>query len=845
MYLRWALRELWRNKRISAFFILNMALGLTGFIAIESYKSALQTHLQENKKQILGADLAVYTRREFTEDEMRTVRATVPAGSDELGTSDFFAMLSLPKGARLGLVSSVDSGYPFYGVIELEDGSPMHVEPGGIWCYSEFKKQLGVQLGDKVKVGKLELTVRGFVVKDPTETFRSGAFAPRAFIHNSQLAQSGLIQFGSTFTRTMLFKIPPSADAGAVRKALYDKITDSRVRVETPDSEGDNSARQLNYLSDYLGLVALVALFLAGLGAAYIYRLFLQQRMKEIAIYRSLGLQRDQTLWLYVLQASLLAVFALPAAVLGAQILFPFLNKLLSSLMTFDLRPVIRPRSVGLGLLLSLGTSLLVSLPFLWRLRELKPSRLFSEDRFAGTLDVRRPWLFLPAAGALWLLAVLQSKSLFIGSVFTGSLAGVLLILTLFGWLLLRFLEKSKWKGPWPIRFSLRGAGRRKGGSLAVFLALALGTLLMNLLPQLKSSLQAELTVGREKGAQASKVPSLFMFDIQDEQVEPLKSIVAGKGLLLTGLSPLIRSRLLKVNGADYERASEEGSFKSREEEQDARFRNRGINLSYRDKLSESESLIDGRDFSGRFDPESGKKAELSVEERYAERMGLKMGDVLLFDVQGVEVEGVVTSLRRIHWTSFQPNFFVLIQPGALDDAPKTWIAGVPQMEEAARDQLQTELAAKFTNVSIVDVARAVNDVLDLSEQMSWSLELMAALALLTGAVVLYSVVRSQVRERRWEINLLKILGATPGEIRRYVLSEFILLTAAASILGALLSILVGGVLVHQIFRTALGVDGFWPVVTCAGTIFLGVAVAAAAARAVLNEKALPLLREG
>lgn len=840
MYLRWALRELWRNKRISAFFILNMALGLTGFIAIESYKSALQTHLQENKKQILGADVAVYTRREFTEDEMRTVRATVPVGSQELGTSDFFAMLSLPKGARLGLISSVDAGYPFYGSIELEDGSPMRVEPGGIWCYSEFKKQLGVQLGDKVKVGKLELTVRGFVVKDPTETFRSGSFAPRAFIHNSQLADSGLIQFGSTFTRTMLFKIPAGSDSGVVRKALYDKITDNRVRVETPDSEGDNSARQLNYLSDYLGLVALVALFLAGLGTAYIYRLFLQQRMKEIAIYRSLGLQRDQTLWLYVLQASLLAVFALPAAVIGAQILFPFLNKLLSSLMTFDLQPVIRPRSVGLGLLLSLGTSLLVSLPFLWRLRELKPSRLFSEDRFSGTLDIRRPWLFLPAAGALWLLAVLQSKSLFIGSLFAGALAGVLLLLTLLGWLLLRGLENSTWKGPWPMRFSLRGAGRRKGGSLAVFLALALGTLLMNLLPQLKSSLQAELHVGKD-----SKVPSLFMFDIQDEQVDPLTSIVAERGLPLTGLSPLIRSRLLKVNGSEFERASEEGTFKSREEEQDARFRNRGINLSYRDKLSDSETLIDGRDFTGRFDPASGKKAELSVEERYAERMGLKMGDVLLFDVQGVEVEGEVVSLRRIHWTSFQPNFFVLIQPGALDDAPKTWIAGVPQVDEATRDALQTELAAKFTNVSIVDVARAVGDVLDLSEQMSWSLELMAALALLTGAVVLYSVVRSQVRERRWEINLLKILGASPAEIRRYVLSEFILLTAAASVLGALLSILVGGVLVHWIFRTAFGINGFWPIITCVGTIFLGVAVAAWAARAVLNEKALPLLREG
>src|SRR5690606_32005397 len=147
------------------------------------------------------------------------------------------------------------------------------------------------------------------------------------------------------------------------------------------------------------------------------------------------------------------------------------------------------------------------------------------------------------------------------------------------------------------------------------------------------------------------------------------------RDLDVLGLSPMVRARILKVNGQDYERKIAETGFKTREEEREARIRNRGVNLSYRSSLADSETIVSGRDFSGEFDPQKQDKAELSVEFRFAERMGLKIGDILEFDVQGVEIEGQIINLRRVKWTSFQPNFFILVQNGVLNEAPKTFIA--------------------------------------------------------------------------------------------------------------------------------------------------------------------------
>lgn len=841
MLWRWALRELRRSWKISSFFVLNLSLGLTGFIALEAYKAALQNHVEENRLEILGADIAVSARRELTDAEMASVRAELPPASPESQVYEFFAMTAAPSGSRLAQVKAIDALYPLYGELKNDRGEAIRIQPGEAWLDPELAPALAVEPGARIKLGKLDLEVKGFIGNDSTRTFRSAGIAPRILIDRSQIAASGLIQFGSTFSQTFLFRLPPATDADELQSRLYKKITDPAVSVDTARDEAQGAGAQLKRLSDFLGLVALVALFLAALGAAYVWRLFLQQRVKDVAILRSLGLAGDRAVLLYVIEASILGVMSLVPALIAAQLLFPFLNGLLSNLTPFELRPLLNGRSILVGFILSLATSLLIALPFLLRLREVRPSQLFSEEKFNPSVDLRRPWALLPAVAVFWGLSVLQAQSFKVGSLFMGALLAVLVVLAGGGWLCLRAIAGVR-GGPWALREGLRSAGRRRGASLSIFIALGLGSLLMNILPQIKSAMQRELDFGGTE----SKLPSLFMFDIQDEQLEGLKALLREKNVEMANLSPLIRSRFLKINGADYERAAGASTvFRTREEENDARFRNRGVNLSFRTSLSDSEDLVGGAPITGAWDAASGKLPALSVEERYAGRVGLKIGDRVVFDVQGVEIEGEVVNLRKVRWTSFQPNFFVLIQPGVLDDAPKTWIAGLPRMDQALKDELQRDISARFGNVSVVDVNRTVTDVMKVADQMSWSLELMAALALFTGAMVLASIARSQVRSRRWELNLLKVLGASPGRVKAYLLAEFTVLAGLSSLLGSVLSLAVSWALMWQIFGGGYAVDIGWIFGISAFVTALGLLIAERSSASVVREKPMNLLHGG
>lgn len=846
MLFRLAFRELLRSWRFGLFFIFNLSLGLTGFVSLQAFNTALESQIKANAKSILSADMAVAARRELTEDEQKKMQAVLPAGTQESKIYEFFAMISSKKGSRLVLVKAIDKAYPFYGELVLRSGKVIQqdsekeiLSAPKAWIYPELKSQLGLDVGDDIKVGNLDLQISDLVEKDATQTFRAMSLAPRIFINRDLLPQSGLMQYGSTFSLAYLFKVPANTQEDVLQENLYKALQDPAISVETPSSAGEDSGRQLGYLSDYLGLVSIVALFMSALGAAYIYRLFLSTRMKEIAILRTLGLQSGQAVGVYILQASLLGLLSTLPTLLFSNLVLPLLSKLLASFTPFNLQPHVNLGAFLVCLLMAVFGSFVVSLPFLIKIFDLKAAKLFSEEKFSVGEGQRRLWPFLPCLVLFYFLSVYQAHSWQIGSIFVGAMVAVIVVLLLIGYLTVKVAGMIKGFRRWFLKFSFLSLSRRAGASLAIFVALGLGALLINILPQLKNSLQAEFQVeGR------TKIPSLFMFDIQDEQLPGVEKILEQNHVKPLGLSPLVRARILKVNGQDYERKVETQGFKTREEERDARFRNRGVNLSYRHDLSGTENIVEGRPFTGVYNPEKKSRAELSVEYRFAERMGFKLGDTLVFDVQGVEVDGEIINLRKVKWTSFQPNFFILVQDGVLNEAPKTFIAAIPSLGDEKRVELQNAIAKEFSNISVVDVVRTVDEVLKMGERMSWSLELMAALALLTGYIVLFSIVRSQIKLRRWELNMLKILGASWGEVASFILAEFAFLAFLAALTGALLSIVVSFSLNMFIFDSEFKLSWLQPMVSVIIITGLSLLISFLASLDIVRESALGILRE-
>jgi putative ABC transport system permease protein len=506
--------------------------------------------------------------------------------------------------------------------------------------------------------------------------------------------------------------------------------------------------------------------------------------------------------------------------------ILPQLPWLLGGILPEGIKPALSWQSAGIALLLGTLGNLLVCLPILHRLGSIQPSRLFQEGQGDGlpyTFDWKQLWTWIPASAAYWILAVQQAHSYRVGSLFIGIFLVALLIFSGFGLLLIKFLSATrKESGNLSLDLATLALVRHKTGTIASFVAIGMGTLLVNLIPAIKNIVASEL-----ERPQGKAPPSLFLIDIQEEQKDRLTQLVPTLtgGVGLENLSPLIRARLTAING-DTQKASgqnlDNSSSATREEEESERFVNRGYNLSYRMTRLASETITEGRYFSGEFTPETQdhkppKIPEISVEERFAARLGLKLGDVMSFDIEGVQVDGSITSLRKVKWTSFDPNFFVIFQPGVLDAAPKTYIGTIPPLSIEVKTKTEMKLVREFPNISMIDLTATSVRILALAEQMSQALSLMALLTLVSGLAVLFAIAHHQAQKRVIEITLLKILGTDFGTIRFNVILEFAILGFAATFLGSLVGITASWVLASQVFESQWTRDILTPLALALG----------------------------
>lgn len=789
---RWAAREIRNQIKFSLFFILNLSIGLMGFLCLDAFKTSLNQSFQENARANLSADIAVGARRFLEDKEIQQARDALGSGLQESRAWEFFSMVTAGQNSRLVQVKAVDSQYPLYGELKIEANGEVKNPKAQIlnqsriaWVYPEVLLQLSLKVGDELMVGGINFQIVGTVKEDQTQGFRMSSMAPKIYVGLETVQRTSLIGPGATLSDTYLFRLPLSEDANTATEKIKKVVQDPGVQISSYQYSAEDSGRALKYLSDYLGLVSLVALFLAALGSAYLFRSFIFSRFYQIAILNALGLDKREAQKIYLAQLLLLGLGASLFSLIGAILLLPLLTGLLKEFTPMTFAVSLPWKTIGLSFLMGVGGSLLVGWPFLKPTERLQTSQLLQEgSEIQVTSQFWDLLWFLPAISFFWILSIWQANSPKVGSQFIGLFLGSLFILWISGWFFLKILAWFQPSKPWFVRQALFSLSRRQLSSLAVVVSLGLGTLLTNLLPQLKTSLKQDLMAPENM-----KLPSLFLFDIQDDQLPPLHEFLKSRSLELQNSSALVRARILKVNGQDYERAEANTSFQSREEEGKVRFRNRAINLTYREKLTEAEVLKEGRDFSGSYDSSSGLPVELSVEERFAGQMGFHLGDRLLFDIQGVEIEGKIINFRSVKWNSFQPNFFIQMQPGVLEDAPKTYLTSIGSLPSDQAMKIQTELSRQFPNVSVIDVARLIEKLVEVTNQMSWSLELMAALALFAGFVVLFSIANYEVRRRSWDLNLLKIFGATEKSLFQYLFFEFGILAFVASFFGVLLSL--------------------------------------------------------
>ncbi len=817
LHLGWL--ELIRFKRITFFLIFNFTLGLVGFFLLQIFQQSLSSQTAEKAQVLLGGDLRVEARRAFSESEVKDWESKLPFTKKSRFYS-MFSMLQTSEDSRLVNVGVFDLNYPLYGKFKIE-GEEFSSDIPKVWVDPEIKELLKLKLGQLVSIGEAQFQFAGIIIEDPSRLFRGTGFAPRVLIHENYLEKSQLLKPGSTFTESWLYEIPNTSDLAVAKNELEKLIKDPVVQIETAADSAQDSNRVLKYFTDYLGLVALVALGLCFLCGSYLLQWTFQTKKKSIAIFKTLGLSDTKILLLYLWQSFLISVISCVFSILIVQGLLPIVQKLMIEKFNLPIQLEVSGMSILLISLIGVVGPLLMTVPQILQIFELQALQLFQNSQ----IEVKRSkWYFLWVIVSLalfWLLSIWQSHSIIIASSFVGALIFLVFILGFVNRGLLQFLERSSNGMHWLTRYAIKGLTRRQNSTNLVFITMSLATLVLSLLPHIKSSILYEI-----KPDTISNIPQLFLFDIQPEQVEPIKSIA--QEILKTELKmrPLVRSRILKINDQPYERAVINEGFQTREAENEARFRNRGVNLTYANNLQESETLVKGQ-FVGA--AVQNQLPQISLEERYAERVKVKVGDKMTFDVQGIEMQAQVGSIRQIRWTSFQPNFFILFPTQVLEEAPQIFLTSVQQAEKSLVKVFQNEVVAKFKNVSIIDVSRTIENSLVYIDQMSVGLQFMAWLAVSVGLFVFVILLNTQLRERLQEMNLVQILGAKQNQIQRAVFIQFLILISLSLAAGVLLGLVAAWLLMSYFFKIQtvydiqyLGYLGLVLLPLVIGTIFMG-----------------------
>ena len=829
-----------------------MTLGLTGFVTLDFFKSSLDFTLNQKSKTLLGADLGISARRPLLKNEKQLIQQLNPQLTPQIQSTEMtelYSMVASSSGAsRLFQIKAIQPNYPFYGQFELEKPLklPQSLKPGdGAWVYPEVLTQLSLKIGDSLRIGEASFKITNVIMNDPASGF-STTLSSRIYIPRADLIQTKLIRPGSIAWHSVLYKVPGQnlEVLEGFRDQVFKEAQENDLRTYTHKDTSEQMGRLLNYLNDFLGLASIAALFLASIGSVFLFRSFIRKNSRQVAILLALGFSRARSISFYIIQLFFLGLTSALLSSLLALIILPISRWAVQSVVPIEFILHIQSSSLFIALLVGSVGGVLACLPILSSLFSLKASQLFHENTFHSSqwswlqLSLYLPILLFFAGLSVWL-----ANSLLVGLSFIVVFLITLVLLSFAGYLfliLLRALQKklSEQNNSSSFNWALRDLHKLKLSSLSAFVCIGLGITLLNIIPQIQVTLDHELSLPAGK-----KLPSLFLFDIQEEQVAQLKEVVQSEDLTLSQISPMIRGRISTVNGQPFDKGAGSNSDDfSREQQRENRFRNRGINLSYRARLLDSEKIIEGTDFSGTFNPEIDQRAEVSIEKRYASRLKLKLGDNITFDVESILIPAKIVNIRSVKWTSFEPNFFIQLQPGVLEQAPKTFIATLPALSLEKRNSIQNRLVEQLPNVSIIDVSRTAERLRKIIQQMGFALQIMSIFCLLTGFAVLFSIANHQVQERIFDIGLLKVLGASFNDIRNSFLIQFSVITLTVSLLGVLLSFVLSYLLTSVVFDSTWKVSFWYPLLTWVGASLLSLLVTFFATKTSLKISPIRLL---
>ncbi|WP_340157844.1 FtsX-like permease family protein [uncultured Maribacter sp.] len=828
----------WRDGKASGkrllLFMASIILGIAAVVSIQSFSNNLKNNIGLQSKALMGADFLIDSNQPANE---RVVELMDSLGGYKAREVKFASMAAFPKtlSTKLVQVRAIEGNYPFYGELETEPTTSAfdYQDKGGALVDATVMLQFDLKPGDSVKLGTTTFPIVGALITAPGSTGIGATAAPPIVVPFGFMEESGLLQRGSRLGYNYYFK-DDKADLELLNDKVDPLLDAENADMDTHTDTSERLGRRYENVGRFLNLVAFIALLLGCVGIASSVHIYIKEKLKAVAVLKCLGATRKQTFLIFLLQ---IAGMGLLGGIIGTAIglllqqTFPLI---LQEFLPFTVEISTSYPAIFVGLLLGVSMSVLFALSPLVHTWFVSPLQVLRVQEDTGKKS--RPYQIWVVVAivlfvllfALWLLGRWEfALSFVVGILVTFSiLAGVSIG---FMRLIKKYFPKS-WS--FAARQSLLNLYRPNNQTVVLILAIGIGTFLISTLYFTKDFLLAKTTF--EASAES---PNLILFDVQTEQRNDVENTITPKGLPVIDNIPIVTMRMERIKDRDVNDIRLDTTTRVNKWILNHEFR-----TTYRDSMIGSEKLLEGEWLPSV--PPNTEVIPISLADNVANDALVKLGDTLLFNVQGKMMTTVVGNIRQVDWARMQLNFSIVFPTGVLEKAPQFHVVTTNAPDKASSANLQRELVKKFPNISIIDLRQVVTLVENILDKISWVITFMAFFSILTGIIVLIGSVRNSKYQRIRESVLLRTLGAQSKQILKINALEYLFLGVLGSGVGVLLSLLSSFLLAYFIFDTPF-IPSWVPfLVVLPGITFLVLAIGLFNSRGVLNSPPLQVLRK-
>lgn len=855
-----SIKTAWRDARSQYKSLLvycgGIVAGVAALVAILSFRSDVLMTVDEQSRELLGADLEISQGRPYSDELVAWIDSV---GGDQARSIEFSSMVMYGDVTRLSQIRAIEGPFPFYGEIKTspETAAQTYQQERKALVDRPIMEQLDLQVGDSIRLGTEWIRISGKILEVPGESAAFSLIGPRIIVPKDAVAGSRLLDRGSRVQYKTWFRfgshshpgvtrdgqevrrehIPDEDEIGQMASEVREIAGDSRINVTTVASRKQDFAQIIDNLTRFLGMVGFIALMLGALGVASAVYVYIKRKSATVATLRCLGASSRQVLYIFGIQVVGLGFAGAVAGALLGLLVQRFLPLLFTDFLPFELVQQVSLPAVGLGLLTGMATSIALAVMPLMSISSIPPLLAVRITDFSPLAHVsRRVKTGIGATVILALTLILAAllQSITAAALFIAGIIASILVLLAMSSLLIRTVRSLRLRSlSYVWRQGIANMFRPNNQTSVLVTTLGMGMLLIG-----SMYLSQEMILQRIDFRTGEDQSNLVFYDIQSDQLDDVTDISRDEGARVLETVPIVSMRLTHRNHRPVREIRDDTTSTASSWALTREYR-----VTYREELNEAETIREGEWIGQSEGIGSGKPVPVSLDYRLADDLAAGLGDTLTFDIQGVPVDTRVASIREVDFQRPQPNFFVLFPAGVLESAPQFHALTLRTPDEQTGARIQQAVVQSHPNVSAIDVGLVLQSVETFLDKVAMAVQFMALFSILTGLIVLASAIAISRFQRLKESVLLRTIGATRRQILGIQFVEYLWLGALSCLTGLLLA-LIAGWLLALLYFDLIFVPDLWALLAASVVVIaLTLIVGFLNFRGILQSKPLEVLR--